>query len=44
VLLKRAHWLKQERHEAGEIIEVSVDRALELIENGVAGRTDPLRA
>lgn len=44
VELKRAHWIGEERHEPGELLEVDFDKALELIENGVAGRTDPLKA
>lgn len=44
VELKRAHWIGEDRHEPGELIEVDYDKALDLIENGVAGRTDPLKA
>lgn len=44
VVLKRAHWTGEERHEPGELLEVDLDTALRLIENGVAGRTDPLKA
>jgi hypothetical protein len=44
VELKRAHWIGEERHEAGELIEVDIDTALKLTSNGVATRTDPIRA
>lgn len=44
VELKRAHWIGEERHNPGELIEVDLDTALKLIELGVAGRTDPLKA
>jgi hypothetical protein len=44
VELKRAHWIGEDRHEPGELIEVDIDTALKLVENGVAGRTDPLKA
>jgi hypothetical protein len=42
--LKRAHWIGTERHEPGELIEVDLDTALKLCSNGVATRTDPLKA
>lgn len=42
VLLKRAHWFKEERFEPGNVVEVSIDKAMQLIEAGVAGRIDPL--
>ena len=44
VELKRAHWIGEERHEPGELIEVDLDTALRLLSNGVATRTDPLKA
>jgi len=44
VELKRAHWIGTERHEPGELIEVDLDTALKLCSNGVATRTDPLKA
>lgn len=44
VLLKRAHWVGEERHEPGEVLEVTLEEALRLIEAGVAGRTDTLKA
>ena len=44
VELKRAHWLGEERHEPGELLEVDLDTALRLISNGVATRTDALKA
>lgn len=44
ILLKRDHWIGEERHKAGEKLDVSLDDALRLIERGVAGRTDPLKA
>lgn len=44
VELKRAHWLGEERRNPGELIEVDIDTALKLVEAGVAGRTDPLKA
>lgn len=44
VQLKRSHWIGEDRHDAPERIMVTLDEALRLIENGVAGRTDPLKA
>lgn len=44
VELKRAHWIGEERHEPGELLEVDIDTALRLISSGVATRTDPLKA
>lgn len=44
VELKRAHWIGEDRHEPGELIEVDIDTALLLTSNGVATRTDPLKA
>lgn len=44
VELKRAHWIGEERHDPGELIEVDIDTALKLTSNGVATRTDPLKA
>lgn len=44
VELKRAHWIGEERHNPGELLEVDIDTALRLVERGVAGRTDPLKA
>lgn len=42
--LKRAHWIDEVRHNPGELIEVDIDTALRLTSNGVATRTDPLKA
>ena len=44
VELKRAHWIGEERHDPGELLEVDIDTALRLVERGVAARTDPLKA
>lgn len=44
VELKRAHWIGEERHDPGELIEVDIDTALKLTSNGVATRTDPIKA
>lgn len=44
VRLKRAHWIGDIRHNPPEELEVDFDTALRLIENGVASRTDPLKA
>ena len=44
VELVRAHWIGTDRIDPPAIIEVSLDDALRLIENGVAKRTDKLRA
>lgn len=44
VELKRAHWAGEERHNPGELLEVDIDTALTLISNGVATRTDSLKA
>ena len=43
VELKRAHWVGEERHNPGELLEVDIDTALKLTSNGVATRTDPIR-
>lgn len=42
VELKRDHWVGEERHAAGSLIEVDPKEARRLIDAGVANRTDPL--
>jgi len=44
VVLKRSHWIGEERHDPPEVLSVDIDTAMRLIEKGVAGRTDPLKA
>lgn len=44
VQLKRSHWVGEVRHDAPELLELDLDTALRLIEDGIAGRVDPLTA
>ncbi|WP_167522469.1 MULTISPECIES: hypothetical protein [unclassified Mesorhizobium] len=42
VRLIRAHWIKEERHEIGKVLELDTAEARRLINAGVAERNDPL--
>lgn len=40
--LVRAHWVGEDRHEPGALLEVEPKEARRLVDAGVAARTDPI--